>query len=219
MAHIGYFVAFEGIDGCGKSTAIAGVLSRLRDLDYSCLVTQEHQLDRPTGQTINDMLKGKSPMVEPFELQKLFVLDRKDHLEHVVRPALLKGTIVLCDRYWLSTLAYGMLSDPVRRFVLLHREIMEDAFLVPDLTFLLDLPPAIAITRIQTSRGRTTYFEKLQKLEEIRKNYLSLASSRRAKVVIVNSAREPGKVADSIVHVLQPRLVSHFGASGPPPQG
>ncbi len=206
MTPQGMFVAFEGIDGCGKTTAIRNVAERLRELGIECLTTQEHQLNRETGKRINEILTGKSPLVDPLELQKLFILDRKDHVEHVVKPALKRGITVLTDRYWFSTLAYGMLSGPMDKFISLHRSLMGDNFLIPYITFYLDIPADLAMERIQKTRVSPTHFEKLRKLERVRKNYQALAQAGIADVVQIDGAMEPQAVTDAIVKSLMPRL-------------
>lgn len=206
MPEPGYFAAFEGIDGCGKSTAIEAVARRLRERGYRCTTTQEQQLDRPTGKHITDILRGKVPLVEPFELQKLFILDRYDHVEHVVKPAIAEGAVVLTDRYWLSTLAYGMLFEPAERFIDLHRSIMGENFLLPHLTFYLDIPADVAMERIQKSRTELTHFEKLKKLEKIRQNYLSLAASNIANIVVIDAQVPPTAVVEAVVAILDPGL-------------
>ena len=208
MTRRGVFVALEGIDGCGKTTAIRNVAEQLQKLGVECLVTQEHQLNRETGKRINEILTGKSPLVDPAELQKLFILDRKDHVEHVVKPAIERGITVLTDRYWFSTLAYGMLSGSMDEFVSLHRSIMGDDFLIPDITFYLDIPADLAMERIQKTRVSPTHFEKLQKLERVRKNYQTLTEAGIAEVVQIDGVMEPQAVADAIVASLMPRLAA-----------
>ena len=202
----GYFIAFEGIDGSGKSTTARNVAAELRARGYNCLLTQEHQLDRGTGRRINDILEDKAPMVSAFELQKLFVIDRNDHVENVIRPALMKGAIVLSDRYWFSTLAYGMLSEPKERFIDLHHEIMGENFIMPGRTFLLDAPPDVAMERIQKTRAIATHFEKLKKLERIRKNYQDLAKAGLGSVTIIDGTQSPEIIVASILADLEPAL-------------
>lgn len=201
----GLFIALEGIDGCGKTTAIKNVAEQLRKLGIECLVTQEHQLDRDTGKRINDILTGRVPLVDPTELQKLFILDRKDHVEHVVRPALNRGTTVLTDRYWFSTLAYGMLGGSMDEFISLHHALMGSDFLIPDITFLLDIPAELAMERIKKTRESPTHFEKLQKLKKVRENYVLLAQARIADVILIDGTMEPKAVSDAIMKSLKPR--------------
>lgn len=201
-----YFIAFEGIDGCGKSTAARGVSEKLQALGYPCVVTREHQHDRETGRRIADILEDKRPMVEPFELQKLFVIDRLDHVKNVIEPTLAKGKIVLTDRYWFSTLAYGMLSGALERYIQLHYEIMGEHFLKPDRTYYLDISPELAMERIKKSRSTTNYFEKIEKLGRIRNNYLELIKKDFGSVRVIDATEAPIAIIKSILADLLPQL-------------
>lgn len=201
----GRFIAFEGIDGCGKSTAARTIAERIRASGRGCLITEE-PTDRPVGRRIREMLSGKAPMVEPLALQRLFVEDRREHIERVILPALRAGTAVVTDRYWLSTVAYGMLDHPMERLIALHEEILGKNFLRPDRTFLLDLEPAVALDRMQRSRHAFTHFEQLEKLARIRTRYRALAAARIDRITIIDATRAPDTVAATIWEELSPLL-------------
>ncbi len=169
-----FFIAVEGIDGSGKSTAVRTIADTLRHENYRCLLTEE-PTNGPTGRLIRDKLEGRSPMVSPVDLQRLFIEDRRTHVHMVILPALQKTQTVVTDRYWLSTLAYGMLSHPLKAFTALHDEIFAGDFLMPHFTFLLDLPAEMAIERIRARGDGFDHFSKLETLKKIRLNYLELA--------------------------------------------
>lgn len=201
----GIFIAFEGIDGCGKSTATRVIAERIHASGRACMLTEE-PTDGPVGRDIRAVLSGNAPMVAPFELQRLFVLDRKDHIEHVLLPALETGTSVVSDRYWLSTVAYGMLAESSERMIALHRDILGNEFLRPDRTILLDLEPEIALQRMERSRTSLSHFEKLEKLSKIRENYRSLARMDIGAITVIDATMPADAVADAIWQNIGPLL-------------
>ncbi len=207
MQRKGYFIAFEGIDGSGKSTVAELIAGRLRREGYDVLVTHEPTREK-FGRHIYEILSGKDSTVTPFELQRLYVLDRKEHVETVIRPALLRGRIVIGDRYWLSTLAYGMLSGPAENLIQLHEEIFQGDFLKPDMTFIFDLPADTALERLKNISKGKDYFEQVDKLSSIRKNYLALCHTVNMDCVIVDAAVALDSIVATIFQQLSLRLPS-----------
>ncbi|HLA25648.1 MAG TPA: dTMP kinase, partial [Patescibacteria group bacterium] len=139
--HPGLFIAFEGIDGSGKSVQADFIAKSLADV-YKIGSGHILKIHEPTtghfGRAIKRMLTHKDKIPDnPLWFQELFVQDRKDNLARNVIPYLReKGNIVLSDRYVLSTFAYGMAQglkyEDVER---LHKEILGDDFIYPDITF------------------------------------------------------------------------------------
>lgn len=203
----GLFVAFEGIDGSGKTTPLAKTRERLLQSGTPCLSTHEPRRESVLGKRIYRILNGEEPMVSPFELQRLYVEDRLDHVENEIKPALKHGETVLCDRYWFSTIAYGMLSEPMDKFIGLHIKVFNGTFLMPDITFLFDLPPEIAIERLRKI-GKKDYFEELSKLSRIRRNYLTLAHSALSEVKIIDATKTPDEITEIITNDLELRQKS-----------
>lgn len=144
-------------------------------------------------------------MIEPFELQRLYVEDRYDHVMTEIIPALERGELVLADRYWFSTIAYGMLSEPMDKLISLHIQVFNGKFLMPDITFLFDLPPEAAIERLRKI-GKKDHFEQLEKLSRIRRNYLTLAHSALSEVKLIDAMNTPDEIAETICQELEPRL-------------
>lgn len=113
---------------------------------------------------------------------------------------------MVTDRYWLSTVAYGMLDEPMARMIALHHEILGENFLRPDRTFLLDLDPAIALSRIRASRTALTHFEKLEQLAKIRANYHAIIRANTDPVSVIDAAQAPHVVVEMISGELKPLL-------------
>jgi dTMP kinase len=143
----GRLIAFEGIDGCGKSTQIELLAARLRAAGCDIVTTRE-PTDFPSGQRIREMARSGEEL-EPKEELRWFVEDRRAHVDEVIKPALRADRIVLTDRYYLSTVAYQGARG------LDHEQILadsEDEFPIPDLVLLLEIDPQIAFQRVH-SRG------------------------------------------------------------------
>jgi len=133
----GRLVAFEGIDGAGKSTQLARLAAALRAQGRSVVETRE-PTDGPWGRRIRAMARA-GERVAPAEELRWFVEDRREHVAQVIRPAIAAGAVVLTDRYFLSTVAYqgarGL--DPERLLAEAEAE-----FPLPDLALVLDVDPA-----------------------------------------------------------------------------
>jgi dTMP kinase len=175
MTANGLFVAFEGLDGSGQTTQSKLLAGFLKGKGADVVLTKE-PTDEGVGKKIRDVLQ-KRAQASPFELQRMFVADRKEHLDSFVEPALASGKTVITDRYFFSTLAYGGIDTELGRL----RE-MNSAFRIPDLTFVIDVPPEVALGRVQKrlagsgkSKNETELFEELGKLERVRENYLKVA--------------------------------------------
>ena len=169
-------IVLEGIDGCGKSTVAKAVAERLGE---RAVLTRE-----PTDSWIGRAVKeGDGSEISPYTDALLFMADRAQHtleMAELVR----RGRLVVCDRYYHSTVAYQTAS--------LRRRGLGDNFdwlldantrisLRPDVTFLLVLPPERMPERI-SDRGERSRFEKLDFLREVAQNYERLAALDKAIV-------------------------------------
>ncbi len=159
----GIFIAIEGIDGSGKTTLAVSLANWLFGLKRSVFLTREPYNDA----AIRKKLSEEKPSGE--ELAKLFVEDRRAHIEAVIKPALLAGCDVVTDRFMYSTLTYQQAQGIP--FESLYA--MQAGFIRPDITIILDLAPEEALKRISGREGHE-YFERLAMLKRVRKNYLEL---------------------------------------------
>jgi len=171
------FITFEGIDGSGKSTVSKRVYEELKRRGYSAIYTFE-PTDGEIGKCAKKCIdKGADPLV----IALLFVADRIEHVRKI-KEWLEEGHIVLCDRYVDSTYAYqsvqleGQMEDPLEWLRQLSNFVIK-----PDRTFLFDIDPEEAISRI---KGRkTTRFENVEFLKKVRKRYIDIATEKRFKVL------------------------------------
>jgi dTMP kinase len=160
--HPGFLIAFEGIDGTGKSTQIRLVEEKLLLKGHEVVCTRE-PTDGTYGRRIRQMFASRAAISRQEELD-LFINDRREHVTRVIAPALAQGKIVLTDRYYLSTVAYQGAAgfDP--------EEILRlNAFAPrPDLAIILQIPPSLAVHRICNLRAECLNdFEQEEELAKV----------------------------------------------------
>ncbi len=181
----GYFITFEGGDGCGKTTQLGLVEKYLKDKSYEVVTTRE-----PGGQKLGLQLRqillhydGEvSSTCELF----LYLADRAQHIDTVVRPALEKGFVVLCDRHTDSTLAYQGYARGLDLERLKTLNNIATGGLKPDLTLLYDVSSEVAQTRVGKEKDRLES-EGMEFHEKVRQGYLSIAEEESARIKVLNA--------------------------------
>ncbi|MBP7517898.1 MAG: dTMP kinase [Desulfobulbus sp.] len=195
----GLLIAFEGIDGTGKSTQLPLLADWLRGQGCAVVETRE-PTDGPYGREIRALYRDRSRVSRERELE-LFVLDRRQHVTECILPALEQGRIVLTDRYYFSTAAYQGAggSDPAAIFA-------ANAFAPePDLVLLLTLPVGEGVARIRDLRGETLNdFEQQEQLEKVAALF---ASFPHDCIVRIQAARPVAAVQAAIREAVRPLLV------------
>ncbi|MGC9059310.1 MAG: dTMP kinase [Candidatus Aenigmatarchaeota archaeon] len=190
----GKFIVFEGIDGAGLTTQANLLENYLKSKGYDVILTKE-----PTNNLIGGLIRAalkKEWITSNKTLQLLFSADRAHHLEREIIPALEKGKIVISDRYFLSTIAYGMIE--VEKDWL---KALNSKFLIPDIIFILDLPVEIALERIGKSRFGFELFEERGKLEKIRRNFIEL-SKEYNNCFIIDASKSIEEVHENIKKIV-----------------
>ncbi len=171
---LGVLVAFEGIDGAGKTTQAALLVSALREAGES-ITNSKEPTNGSWGKRIRD--SASTERHSPREELKYFLRDREEHTVNIIKPALDRDEIVILDRYYYSTIAY----QGVRGFnVKSLQRVMKKRFVIPDAVFLLDIDPWVSVHRIQKRGDSPNEFERMSNLEKAREIFLSL----KDKVVI-----------------------------------
>lgn len=198
----GFLIAFEGLDGSGLSTQADLLKKFLEEEGKEVLKTQEpteglHKTK--VASEIQEVLDGEKEM-KPRELQKLFVEDRRLHLDNQIKPALEDGKVVINDRYWFSTVAYGTAEGVDKEWLINQNK----NFLMPNLTFLLKVSPGICVKRIELRGEGKTIFEKKKKLEKIWKVYEELW--REYPMSMIDGEGEKEEVAEEIQRIVSTKL-------------
>ena len=180
------FIVFEGLDGSGSSTQSRLLAQKLEANGHAVFMTKEPTGDSPIGRMIRDVLQHKWE-ASPEALQLLFCADRAEHLKKEIEPALKNGQIVISDRYFFSTIAYGSLALNDGKWL----KALNQPFRLPDLTFLLKLDPKICLERIHRRENDVELFEKQEKLEQVWQNYESLINDYdNIHVIDTNRSKE-----------------------------
>jgi len=196
----GLFITFEGPEGSGKSTQIRLLAEALRRRGIPVTVTREPG-GSPVGLAIRRLLLDAPHPPSPGAEVLLFLADRADHVETVLRPALSQGEVVLCDRYSDSTFAYqgGGRGWPMARLRRLDREATGG--LKPNLTFLLDLPVEKGLERAGKREGGKKDRMEKEKLafhRRVRSAFRGLASTEPRRFKVLDATRDMGSLADEI---------------------
>ena len=193
---IGVLVNLEGIDGCGKSTQSKLLLEKLEGEGEKVIILKE-PTKRPHGQKLWDVLHGKRKATNE-EILELFVLDRIQHVEEKIQPALDDGAVVLMDRYYYSSMAYqvagGIDVEDIRK---------KHAFAPkPDVVLIFDLPVSVALERVK-GHSDADEFEKEEHLEKVRMAYLNLGNDPLVRIVDATGTPEEifGNVWKSVSEV------------------
>ncbi len=204
------FITLEGIEGSGKTTQLKQLGGYFENRGRSCVLTREPG-GTGLGQKIRAILldPASSELVPTAELL-LYMADRCQHINTLIKPSLAEGKVVLCDRYFDATIVYQGIARGIdtRLICDLHRIIFND--LKPDITFLLDLAPKIGLARAWkqlengTRAGIESRFEEetLSFHEKVRAGYLELARKDPERIRVVDGSQDEKQVQMDIRHAL-----------------
>lgn len=199
----GLFITLEGPEGAGKSTNREYLAERLRERGIEVQLTREPG-GTPLAERIRELLLDPSDerMAVDTELLLVFAA-RAQHIAQVIRPALERGAVVLCDRFTDATYAYqgGGRGLPVERIAQLESFVQGE--LRPDLTLVFDLPVEIGLSRA-AARGRLDRFEQEGRsfFEAVRNTYLDRAGAEPARYHILDAAQSLAEVQRDLDNLL-----------------
>ncbi len=179
----------EGIDGSGKTTLSKGLADELTSRGYVVHVTAE-----PTDGPIGTLIRNTNLHNTRAEAL-LFVADRSVHTQDIV-SRVKSGEIVICDRYYASTLAYQSAADDKDIDMEWLQNLNESVTSKPDLTFLLDLDPEVGSERVD-KRGERSRFERLEYQKRVRDNYLRIADEKG--FVIVDASHTADEIRSEVL--------------------
>lgn len=199
----GFFITFEGGEGAGKSTQIGRLSQKLREKRYPVLVTREPG-GSPGAEAIRHViLSGAAEPFGPNMEAILFAAARSDHIEQLIRPALRRGKIVLCDRFVDSSRVYqanveGGLLDEIER--------VSVNGVMPDLTLIFDIDPEEGLKRASARRGeeQPDRFEKetLAIHKRRRQAFLDIARKEPKRCMVVDASANPDAIEDVVTTIV-----------------
>lgn len=195
----GKFIAIEGIDGSGKTTQAKRVVDELQKKGYKAVYTSE-PTDKPSGKFIRRILSGELT-VPPVSLQYLFGADRAVHLEDVEK-LLKKNYIVVTDRYFWSSVAYGVADmGEITDYYLAVYCLLSfyHRFMVPDISFILEVSWDTAMKRIEGSDKHRDIYDNPKKLPLVKKSYELLHSRFKERFTSIDGEQSIEKITENIV--------------------
>lgn len=203
-------MTFEGGEGAGKSTQIVRLADALRADGMDVLVTREPGGSPGAEAVRHVLLSGAAETFGPAMEAILFAAARSDHVEQVIRPAVEKGRVVLCDRFLDSSRVYQGVTGNLEPGFMRALEAVAINGMMPDLTVILDLDPALGLARAAERRGGETAdrFEKetLDIHERRRQAFLDIAKREPERCVVVDASAPADKVAADIEQAVRARL-------------
>lgn len=204
----GKFIAFEGIDGSGKSTQIQFLTNKLKKEGIYYYTTME-PTDSPIGSLIHQIMMGRIK-ADNKVIAALFVADRLDHLLNDVNGIVSKiteGTTVITDRYYFSSYAYHSIDMPMDWVIQANEQ--SRIILQPTVTLFIDVDPDVAVERIAKNRAHQELFERKSRLVKVKDKYFEAFKKMKdiENIIIVDGNRSPEVIADDI----WAKLRNYFG--------
>ncbi len=215
----GLFVSFEGGEGAGKSTQIRRLAERLRERGHEVLVTREPGGSPGAEAVRHVLLSGAAEMFGTRMEAILFAAARNDHVEDVIRPALSRGTIVLCDRFMDSSRVYqGVTGNLEPDYIEALQRVAVNG-VVPHCTLMLDIPAEVGLERARKRASAVTApdrFEKeeMQTHEKRREAFLDIAAREPERCHVIDAQRSEDEIAAEIAEIVDKRLGAANIAAG-----
>ena len=195
---MGLFITFEGGEGCGKSYQSKVLYKRLHQISVAVVLTYE-----PGGTILGDevrrlLKKKQQKIVSPETELFLFFACRIQLISEVIRPSLQKGKVVICDRFADSTIAYQGYGRGIDLEIIKTIQPIATQGIKPDLTVLLDMPPASGLSRKRTKA--TDRFEEAGLVfhNRVRKGYLKLAGDDPERWLVIDATLPRTKISNII---------------------
>jgi len=184
----GIFITFEGIDGSGKTTQIDLLNSFLKQSGFDVVVTRE-----PGGTDIGDkirkiLLDSKNIQMSYRAETLLFLASRAELVSKVIQPSLIQGKIIICDRFFDSTIAYQGIARQLGAEKILDMSLWATENIIPDLTFLLSIDVWECENRLKNGKKKKDRIEKeeVDFKSKIQEGYMQLAGKNKERFVIVD---------------------------------
>jgi len=197
------FITFEGVEGSGKSTQAKLLAKLLTKMGHKVTLTREPGWGS-FGELIRKIILDERDLeLDPFSELCLFCADRAQHVRDFIKPKLQNGEVVICDRYFDSTVVYQGYGRKLDKRLVNKVAIASTLDLIPDVTFLLNLPVRAGLSRLQT-RGEITKMdeEPVEFHELIRQGYMLIAKREPNRIKKINADREILEIHEDIKNLI-----------------
>lgn len=203
MSKKGLFITFEGADGCGKTTQL-NMLADYLSKNYDVITTREPG-SKGLGVKLREILLNYDGEVAPQCESFLFLADRAQHIETIVKPAINAGKIVLCDRHTDSTVAYQGYGRELDINQINYLNNIATGGLKPNLTVVFDVDIETSMKRVGDEKDRmesggNVFFNK------VRNGYLEIAKQEPERVKVIDSSRSIEEVFASLIEIIKPLI-------------
>ena len=197
----GLFITFEGIDGCVKKTHIELLKEELEKKGYTVLLTREPGA-KGLGEKFREILLNYDGEVSSNCESFLFLADRAQHIDTIIKPAINNGTIVLCDRHTDSTVAYQGYGRELDLEQIYQLNKIATNGIVPDITFILDIDIETSLQRIGKGRDRmenagSEFFER------VRNGYIEISKQEPERVKLLNGKSPIEEIQNTISNYVE----------------
>lgn len=200
----GLFITFEGADGCGKTTQIKLLDEYLKGKGYQTLLTREPGA-KGLGSKLREILLNYDGEVSPTCESFLFLADRAQHVDCIIKPALENGKIVLCDRHTDSTVAYQGYGRGLDLNEIYHLNKIATSGLKPDLTILLDVDLETSQARVGKEKDRMESAG-IEFFERVRNGFMEIAKNEPDRIKVINSGETIDNIHNKIIELIQDKL-------------
>jgi dTMP kinase len=205
----GRLITVEGVEGAGKSTQAENLRAWLAARGVPVVATAEPD-GTPLGARLRQVL-AEVDRVTPLAEALLFAASRAEHVQRVIRPALVRGEVVLCDRYVDSTVAYQGYGRGLPLETIAQLNQLATDGLMPDLTLVLDLDVAEGLRRARARRGALAACDPFERLalefhERVRKGFWAIRDREPDRVIVIDADRAPAVVTEEVVRHVGRRL-------------
>lgn len=197
----GLFITFEGADGCGKTTQIKLLDEYLRGKGYETLLTREPG-SKGLGIKLREILLNYDGEVSPNCESFLFLADRAQHVDCIIKPALEEGKIILCDRHTDSTVAYQGYGRGLDLERIHYLNEIATSGLKPDLTIVFDVDVETSQARVGKNKDRMESAG-IEFFNRVRDGYLKIAKQEPNRVKIINSSDTIENIHKKVVELVE----------------
>lgn len=196
----GLFITFEGGDGCGKTTQIKLLDEYLRNKGYKTLLTREPG-SKGLGVKLREILLNYDGEVSPTCESFLFLADRAQHVDCIIKPALKEGVVVLCDRHTDSTVAYQGYGRGLDLERIYELNKIATGGLKPNLTIVLDVDVETSQKRVGAEKDRMESAG-IEFFQKVRKGFLEIAKQEPERVKVVDSTQTIEEIHKQILELV-----------------
>jgi len=197
------FISFEGIEGSGKTTQVRLLGDYLKAKGYDVLITEEPG-GTEIGFRIREILLDPRSSMNPLTELLLYSASRAEHVREVIYPALMRGTIVIIDRFSDSTIAYQGYGRGIDLIIIKALDDIVAGDLKPYISFLLDIDASEGLRRNTDVRKEDRFeLEAIEFHERIRHGYLQIAREEPNRVKVIDASGEIEEVNKKIIKVLE----------------